>query len=179
MSLAILDDVRSNWRPEPFRDELWGCEVTFRFPMVKLLDYEPRWLELEASRNPFAIAVMAHLKTKETQKDPQFRKEWKFQLTRRLYEQGFERQDIMELFLFVDWMMELPEGLKREFKVELEQYEQEKQMRYVSSIEEITIEETRIKMALNMLKDQVPLETIARYTELSIEQVIALQSRQK
>ncbi len=103
--------------------------------MVKLLDYELRWLELEASRNPFAIAVMVHLKTKETQKDPQSRKEWKFQLTRRLYEQGFERQDIMELFLFVDWMMELPEGLKREFKVELDLYEQEKQMRYVSSID--------------------------------------------
>jgi hypothetical protein len=121
VSLAILGDDRSNWRPGPFRDELWGCEVTFRFPMVKLLDYEPRWLELEASRNPFAIAVMAHLKTKETQRDPQSRKEWKFQLTRRLYEQGFERQDIMELFLFVDWMMELPERLKREFKTELDQ----------------------------------------------------------
>jgi hypothetical protein len=143
VSLTILGDDRSNWRPEPFRDELWDCEVTFRFPMVKLLDYEPRWLELEASRNLFAIAVMAHLKTKETKKDPQSRKEWKFQLTRRLYEQGFERQDIMELFLFVDWMMELPEGLKREFKTELDQYEQEKQMRYVSSIEEIAIDEAR------------------------------------
>jgi hypothetical protein len=54
---------------------------------------------------------MAYLKTKETQKDLQSRKEWKFQLTRRLYEQGFERQDIMEL----------PEGLKREFKAELNQ----------------------------------------------------------
>jgi hypothetical protein len=179
VSLAILGDDRSNWRPEPFQDELWGCEVTFRFPMVKLLDYAPRWLELEASRNPFAIAVMAHLKTKETQKDPQSRKEWKFQLTRRLYEQGFERQDIMELFLFVDWMMELPEGLKQEFKVELDQYEQEKQMRYVSSIEEITIEETQKGIAIKMLEDQVPLETIARYTGLSIEQLQELQSRQK
>jgi hypothetical protein len=179
VSLAILGDDRSNWRPEPFRDELWGCEVTFRFPMVKLLDYEPRWLELEASRNPFAIAVMAHLKTKETQKDPQSRKEWKFQLTRRLYEQGFERQDIMELFLFVDWMMELPEGLKREFKTELDQYEQEKQMRYVSSIEEITIEETQIEIAIKMLEDKVPVETVSRYTGLSIEKVRELQSRQQ
>jgi hypothetical protein len=42
VSLAILGDDRSNWRPETFWDELWGCEATFRFPMVKLLDYEPR-----------------------------------------------------------------------------------------------------------------------------------------
>jgi hypothetical protein len=42
VSLAILGDDRANWRPQTFRDELWGCEVTFRFPMVKLLDYESR-----------------------------------------------------------------------------------------------------------------------------------------
>ncbi len=147
--------------------------------MVKLLDYEPRWLELEASRNPFAIAVMAYLKTKETRKDPQSRKEWKFQLTRRLYEQGFERQDIMELFLFMDWLMELPEGLKQEFKTELEQYEQEKRMRYVSSIEEISIEDTQRKIALKMLQKSMSVEDIVSLTELSIDKVRELQSRQK
>jgi hypothetical protein len=179
VSLAILGDERKKWRPKPFHDELWGCEVTFKFPMVKLLDYESRWSELEASRNPFAIAVMAHLKTKETQQDPRSRKEWKFQLTRRLYEQGFERQDIMELFLFLDWLMELPKDLKREFKAELEQYEQERQMRYVSSVEEIAVEDKQEEIALKMLEDQVSLETIARYTGLPIEQIRELQSRQK
>jgi hypothetical protein len=179
VSLAILGDERQKWRPKPFRDELWGCEVTFKFPMVKLLDYESRWSELEASLNPFAIAVMAHLKTKETQRDPRSRKEWKFQLTRRLYEQGFERQDIIELFLFLDWLMELPKDLKREFKAELDQYEQERQMRYVSSIEEIAVEDKQEEIALKMLEDQVSLETIARYTGLSIERIQELQSRQK
>jgi hypothetical protein len=179
VSLAILGDDRANWRPEPFEDELWGCRVTFEFPMVKLLDYESRWSELETSRNPFAIAVMAHLKTKETKKDFQSRKQWKFQLTRRLYEQGLERQDIMELFLFLDWLMELPDGLKQEFKTELEQYEQEKQMRYVSSIEEITIEETQIKMALKLLQKGMSVEDIVSVTDLSIERVTALQSQQK
>jgi hypothetical protein len=175
VSLAILGDDRANWRPEPFQDELWGCKVSFEFPMVKLLDYESRWSELEDSRNPFAVAVMAHLKTKETKKDPQSRKRWKFQLTRGLYEQGWERQDIMELFLFLDWLMQLPEGLKQEFKTELEQYEQEKQMRYVSSIEEITREE----IALNLLHKGMSVEDIASATQIPIEQVIVLQSRQK
>lgn len=179
VSLAILGDERSTWRPEPFNDELWGCKVTFDFPMVKLMDYEPRWPELESSRNPFAIAVMAHLKTKETQEDLRSRKEWKFQLTRKLYEQGFERQDIMDLFLFLDWLMELPKGLKQEFKAELEQYEQERQMPYVSSIEQLAVEEKQKEIALKMLEDQVSLETIARYTGLSIEQVREIQSQQK
>ncbi len=74
--------------------------------------------------------------------------------------------------------MELPEGLKREFKAELNQYEQEKQMRYVSSIEQMAIEDTQIATAKKMLEDEVPVETIVRYTGLSIEKVLELQSRQ-
>jgi hypothetical protein len=145
-SLAILGDEQAAWRPQPLRHELWGCEVTFRFPVIKLLDYEPRWAELERSRNPFAIAVMAHLKTKETRRDAGARKEWKFRLTRRLYEQGYERQDILNLFRFLDWLMELPDSLKQAFWVEFEQYEQERKMRYVTTIERMAIAKEREAM---------------------------------
>lgn len=78
---------------------------------------------------------MAHLKTKATRKDFQSRKEWKFRLTRMLYEQGYERQDIVELYRFLDWILELPDDLKQAFHTELAQYEQERQMPYVTSIE--------------------------------------------
>jgi hypothetical protein len=179
-SLAILGDERETWRPQPFREELWGCRVQFEFPIIKLLDYEPRWTELEASRNPFAVAVMAHLKTKETRNDAQARKEWKFRLTRRLYEQGYERQDILNLFRFLDWMLELPEGLKQAFRTELAQYEQERQMPYITSIEQMGIEkgkeEERRTIALNLLKQNVTLETIAQATGLTIAQLQALQA---
>jgi hypothetical protein len=174
-SLAILGDERETWRPQPFQESLWGCEVSFRFPTIKLLDYAPRWAELEASRNPFAIAVMTHLKTKETRQDAQVRKDWKFRLTRRLYELGYERQDILNLFRFIDWMMELPEGLKQAFRTELELYEQERQMPYVTSIEQMAKAEERQTIALNMLRKNLPLETIAEVTGLSIAQLQQLQ----
>jgi hypothetical protein len=177
VSLAILGDERETWRPQPFDEELWGCRVQFEFPIVKLLDYAPRWTELEESRNPFAIAVMAHLKTKETKRDAEARKEWKFRLTRRLYEQGYERQDILNLFRFLDWLMELPEGLKRAFQSELEQYEQEKKMPYITSIEQMGREAEKQAIALNMLREQFPLEQISRLTGLSIEQIQQLQNR--
>jgi hypothetical protein len=182
VSLAILGDERETWRPQPFQESLWGCAVSFQFPLVKLMDYAPRWAELEASRNPFAIAVMTHLKTKETRQDAQARKDWKFRLTRWLYEQGYERQDILNLFRFIDWMLELPEGLKQTFRVELEQYEQERQMPYVTSIEQMaeTRGEERQKqaIALNMLKDSLPLEQISRLTGLTLEQLQQLQANQ-
>jgi predicted transposase YdaD len=184
-SLAILGDERKTWRPQSFQSGLWGCEVTFRFPMIKLMDYEQRWDELEASQNPFAIAVMTHLKTKETRRDAEARKEWKFKLTRRLYEQGYERQDILNLFRFIDWMLELPEGLKQAFQAELEQYEQERQMPYVTSIERMGIEkgiekgreEERQAIALNLLRQGISVEAIAQATGLTIAQLQQLQSQ--
>jgi hypothetical protein len=48
----------------------------------------------------------------------------------------------------------------------------------VSSIEQMAIEDTQIATAKKMLEDEVPVETIVRYTGLSIEKVLELQSRQ-
>ena len=39
-SLAVLGDDHSSFRPNQFGYELWGSEVFFRFPVVKLLDYQ-------------------------------------------------------------------------------------------------------------------------------------------
>ena len=95
ISLAILGDERVNWRPDSYDYRIAGCELTLKFPTVKLLDYEERWSELEASTNPFAIIVMAHLKTKATTKNLQQREQWKWKLIRGLYDRGLEREQIV------------------------------------------------------------------------------------
>ena len=184
-SLVILGDDRNNWRPSTFSQSLWGCDVLFRFPTVKLLDYESQWADLEASRNPFAIVTMAHLKTKSTRKDLQSRKDWKFRLTRMLYENGYERQAILDLFRFIDWILELPSDLKEAFRNELAQYEQEKQMPYVTSIERMGIEqgwkegrkEGERSLILRQLTRRVgvlPEHLTDRIQDLSIEQLETL-----
>jgi hypothetical protein len=107
-SLAVLGDESVSWRPDRFERELFGCEVSFRFRVVKLLDLRQEWSALEASRNPFATVVMAHLRALETRQNRRRRKEAKLALTKRLYEQGYQREDIINLFKFIDWIMSLP-----------------------------------------------------------------------
>lgn len=137
-SLAILGDDNPKWRPNQFGYELFGCTVDFQFPVIKLLDYQQRLSELEASRNPFATVVMAHLAAVQTRSNRSQRKQQKLALVRRLYEQGFDRDAVLNLLGFIDWMLTLPLNLEREFKREIEQLEAQQSMQYMTSFERIT-----------------------------------------
>lgn len=140
VSLAVLGDDRAAWRPDAFHVALWGCALRFTFPVVKLLDYQATWPALEASPNPFATVVMAHLKAQETRQDAPSRMQAKLALTRRLYELGYHREAIIQLFHFIDWLLWLPEDLRNAYWQALQQYEQEQHMPYITSVEQIGIE---------------------------------------
>jgi hypothetical protein len=101
--------------------------------------------------NPFAVVVMAHLKTKATQQNPQSRLEWKLSLVRSLYQQGYSRDDVVQLFRFIDWVMILPEELARGFKQVVRSYEEANKMRYVTSIEELAIEQGIVQTSRNYI----------------------------
>ena len=75
----------------PKRSNKWGCQVSFRFPIVKILDYQEREAELEQSANPFAAVILAQLKVLETRASPQTRWQWKLRLVKGLYERGLSR----------------------------------------------------------------------------------------
>ena len=105
--------------------------------ITKLLDYKKKWAYLERQDNPFAIVVMAHLKALETRKDHSLRKQWKTELTRLLYEKGYSKTGIINLYRFIDWVLTLPEALEEIFLEELKVYEKEKNMPYITSAERI------------------------------------------
>ena len=139
-SLAVLADEQASWRPSEFGYELWGCRVALAFPSVKLLDYRQQWSSLEESRNPFATVVMAHLKAQETRHDTAERQTWKLWLIRRLYQLGYDRQKIIGLYGFIDWVLQLPEPDASAFWHDFHEIEEEKGMPYVTSVERIGIE---------------------------------------
>jgi len=68
VTLVIFGDESSKWQPTEYWRELWGCELNFKYPSLKLNDYETRLEELAQSDNPFAVVVQAHLHTKATKR---------------------------------------------------------------------------------------------------------------
>ncbi|WP_338438767.1 DUF4351 domain-containing protein [Synechococcus elongatus] len=154
-SVVILADENPNWRPQSFEESLWGSRDLSEFVNIKLLDYQNQIETLLSQENPFAIAVAAHLKALQTKQDRVLRKQWKLELLKLLYERGFEREQIIGLFRFIDWLLSLPKGLELEFRNELSAYEQERRMPYITSIERIGREEGRLEGETSLVLRQL------------------------
>jgi hypothetical protein len=124
---------------------------------------------------------MAHLKTLETKRTLEQRQVWKFTLFRRLCEQGYGKQDILELFNFIDWVMKLPEELEQAFRAEVIAYEEERQVKYITSIERLAKREGRQEQTIRLLMKTVqlrfgnaPADLPARLAALTVEQLETL-----
>jgi len=137
VSQAVLGDDRPALRPHDYGYALWDCTLEFRFPVIKLLDYLPRRAELERDPNPFVTVVLAHLATQETRHSDTQRAFAKFALTRRLYTLGYERQEIIDLYRLIDWMVKLPSDLEVAVWQQIKEFEQEEHMPYITTAERI------------------------------------------
>ncbi|MGC9385487.1 MAG: hypothetical protein ACP5D0_00955, partial [Hydrogenovibrio sp.] len=140
ISLAVLSDNHPNFRPSCYEFALSGCKIRFDFPMVKLLDWQDNLEILLNSENVFALIVAAQLQAKRLNQ-PRQRLEAKIQLIRLLYQRGYSREEVIELFRFIDWMIRLPDNLEILFKRTLDQIEEEQQMAYVTSVERLAMQE--------------------------------------
>jgi hypothetical protein len=101
--------------------------------VVKLRDFD--LAQLEASDNPCATVVLAHLTAQATRNDPTVRARAKVNLTRRLYHQGYDRAEIQRLYRFIDWLLQLPKALETATWLEIKAMQEEQEMTYVTTAE--------------------------------------------
>ena len=57
-----------------------------------------------------------------------------------MYRRGWQRQDVQELFRFIDWVLELPNALEQRLWDEVQTSEEVQKMRYLSTIERMAID---------------------------------------
>ena len=135
LTLIVLADTSPNWRPNCYEQEILGCHSSFTFPTVKLLDFPQK--TLDQSKDPAAMVIAAHRAAQQTSAKMADRLGMKWQLTRRLYDRGYSKEDILTLFRLIDWLIVLPEDEDIAFRQKLMEYEEEKVMPHITSIERI------------------------------------------
>ena len=82
-------------------------------------------------------------KAQETRRKPEARYNWKTRLVRGLYDRGWTAEAVRELFRLLDWILGLSAELQQRFRADLHEFEKERQMPYLSSIERLAKEEGR------------------------------------
>ncbi|MBF0180750.1 MAG: hypothetical protein HQM03_12075 [Magnetococcales bacterium] len=176
IGLAILADEEPGWRPSTFGYERWGSGMHYRFHAIKLLDYLEDLPALEQSGNPFAIVTLAHLTGKQTRNHPDVRYHEKRRITRSLYHRGFDRQQIIDLYRFIDWVLHLPEAADDQFWQELSNFEENQAMQYITSVERIGIRKGKAESLLQLLQERfgsVPESVKNRVSSATLEELTA------
>ncbi|MCI0639586.1 MAG: hypothetical protein L0Y72_18930 [Gemmataceae bacterium] len=116
-------------------------ELSYR--IAKLLDYAHNVEALEASDNPYAAIVLAHLQALWTHGDPSSRQQWKLRIVKGLYRGHWSNEDVRALFRLIDWIMTLPEDLDEAWRTAIYEYEEEQNMPYITSIERLAMRKGR------------------------------------
>ncbi|MEI6336622.1 MAG: hypothetical protein WCS87_18855 [Methylococcaceae bacterium] len=99
--------------------------------------------ELLAADNSFAIVTATHILTQQTRKNDEERYQAKRLLVRLLYQRKWDKQQVIDLFGVIDWMMRLPEELEQQLWQEIEILEENETMQYVTSVERMGIAKGR------------------------------------
>jgi len=127
------------------------------------------WSELESSLNPFAMIVMAHLKTKATTGNPEQREVWKWSLIRGLYDRGLTREKIIKLFQIIDRMMTLPSFLQESLDFKIQQFEEQRTMPLLSNMEIRGMERGKEIGALQNARDYIKAVLRVRLGKIPLE----------
>jgi hypothetical protein len=173
VSLAVLGDEDPQWRPDAFMYGRWGCELAFRFPVVKLRELDAT--VLEATRNPMALLTLLHRDAQETRGQPAERLQRKVLRYRAMLRQGYRADDVRTLLRLMEHVLRLDPIWARQARTALRQVEEEESgmTTFITSFEE----EAQRALVLRQLERKVgPLNQAFRQqiNELSAEQVLLL-----
>lgn len=164
---------------EPYREEV--NRYTVEFPNRKVLEFSFKaiqlnrlnWRDYLHQHNPVAAALMSKM-----QIAPGDRPKVKAECLRLLATLRLDPARTRLISGFVDTYLRLNSQEEQAFQEEvgkLEVNEREGIMQIVTSWAEQARQETQVEIALRMLAEKLPIETIARITDLSVEQIEQLQ----
>ncbi|NEQ69554.1 MAG: hypothetical protein F6K21_29505 [Symploca sp. SIO2D2] len=96
--------------------------------------------ELAQNPNPLAAIVQAHRTAQIAKKDAGVGYASKLSLIKSLFERGYGREDIVQLFRLIDCFIALPKIEEEQLWQEIQTFKEDKKMPYITSYERIVID---------------------------------------
>jgi hypothetical protein len=140
-SFVVLADVGKHWRQDAFHTNVLGTEMGIRFSVVKLSAYAELLDEPLLDRNVFAWVTAAHLLAQRTHGNADARYAEKWRLIRLLYERGWRKRRIIDLFTIVHWLMPLPAERESRLVRSIRRLERRHNVEWINPYDKLRFEE--------------------------------------
>ncbi len=139
LSIAVLADTRRNWRPVRYERVLGNHRLVFEFVSLKIIDLDET--ELLADPEPAALLLVAFKRAAMTKSKAELRLQARVELLRLTVERGYNEEQTANLLGLLEWIMNLPKLLEREYERAIEEYKRETGVRIVPRIVEMSLRE--------------------------------------
>ncbi|MFN8576761.1 MAG: hypothetical protein U0354_07875 [Candidatus Sericytochromatia bacterium] len=180
VALAIYTDINSKFKPNEYKDELYGTGIRYWFNTYKVLEQKDKKEILKNSDNPFSLVILASLYYLESKDNDNKRYNFKIELTKLLLEKGYKRKDIYELFEFIDILLKFNDDiLEEKYIEEINKVSKTKEKEIISPFKRITRKEEKKHIAINLLKEGSKVEFVSKVTGLTIVEVEELKKNLK
>jgi hypothetical protein len=141
-SLVVLIDSGKHWRQDSFHNDVLGTKMGIRFAVANLAAYAELVDELLLERNVFASVTAAHLFACQTHGKEEARYAAKWRLVRLLYDRGWHKRRIIDLFTVVHWLMSLPVELERRLRRNIRRLERRHSVEWLSEYDQLRLEKS-------------------------------------
>ncbi len=179
-AFAIFADYNKNFHPQSYEREYLGTKVHYSYNTYKILDQDDA--ALEASNNPFAMAVLsAKLVISNKKLDDHQLFDLAYDLAKRLLNKQMPKDKIRRVMNFLRYY------LRFENQEMFTKFEQEistlTQKNITMGIEEFLLDkaqnegiekgkhEEALAIAREMKKENFPVQQIVRFTKISVEEI--------
>ncbi len=141
LTLAILGDSSRKWRPTSYHYQSLGCGITFRFRICKTIDFKGKLDDPRYRHQQALVVIAAHLGTQQHRLSPQQLSDYRLELTIKFSNEGYSSSEIHQLHRLIDRLMPLPDALKIQFRIQLQQRLPDTAMPHITLFEELALKE--------------------------------------
>ena len=185
VSLAIFTG-KSKTYPLSFNYDFYKTRIIHEYRCVKLADYEEDYLLNQD--NIFALVTLAVNYSIKSKSDEELRYKFKSRLIRLMFSRGYSEEEIIDLFRFIEIMLEIKnENLNKLIYEEILKYQKEVNKMVVTKFEKIAMEKgkeagikkgmekgrkgEKIEIAKELLIRGFSIEDISGITKLSLNEI--------
>lgn len=185
VALALLTDKRPKSEPEFYQSSLYDTVTTYRYNRLSVPALDEA--ELLGTDNPFDLALCAAGRALKSKRDERQKHRYMKELLGLLGDRGWNHDDKHKLLLFIERIINLKD---RELTLDIVKYEKELEKEgkfmYLSLAEQVSlekgleqgleqgIEKGKLQVAINMLKNGLPMEDVVKFTNLPRSEIEAV-----